>query len=134
MKTTLLTALACIPLLAACKKDEPVPVAPEPVVVTPAETTTTTPPASMPPATMETEAAPAATSMPEPAPASGSSGSSVAGATEGSGDGMYMVEKGDTLWSIAEKNAINHGDLAKWNNVNDPKELHVGRKLRLTAP
>jgi len=47
---------------------------------------------------------------------------------------MYVVDKGDTLWDIAEKNSINHGDLAKWNNINDPRELQVGRKLRLTAP
>lgn len=47
---------------------------------------------------------------------------------------MYVVEKGDTLWNIAEKNAISHGDLAKWNNINDPRELQVSRELRLTAP
>lgn len=48
--------------------------------------------------------------------------------------GTYMIEKGDTLWSIAEKNGIKHGDLAKWNNINDPRELQVGRKLMLSAP
>jgi len=47
---------------------------------------------------------------------------------------MYVVNKGDTLWDIAEKNGISHGDLAKWNNVNDPKDLQVGQKLRLSAP
>ena len=65
---------------------------------------------------------------------SSSSGSSVAGATQGAGDGMYMVDKGDTLWNIAERNGIPHGDLAKWNDISDPRQLQVGRKLRLTAP
>lgn len=122
---TLLTAIACISLLAACKKEVPAPVVVAPVVAVPA-----TPAATAPTETPTTEVAPAAAS----APASGSSGSSVAGATAGSGDGMYVVEKGDTLWDIADKNAISHGDLAKWNNIADPKELQVGRKLRLTAP
>lgn len=132
---TLLTAFACIPLLAACKKDDPVPVTPAPVVVVPADTTTATPAATVPPATENTEASPATATTPAPVSgSSGSSGSSAAGATEGSGDSMYVVETGDTLWDIAEKNAINHGDLAKWNNINDPRELQVGRKLRLSAP
>ena len=121
---TLLTAFACVTLLAACKKDEPAPVVAEPAVVVPADTTTTTPTETAPPATQATEAP----------PVSSSSGSSAAGATEGSGGGMYVVNRGDTLWNIAEKNGISHGDLAKWNNINDPRELQVGRELRLTAP
>lgn len=124
---TVLTVIACVSLLAACNKDEPAPVAAEPVVATPAETTTATPAA-----TQDTEVAP--TTAGTPASGAGSSGSSSAGATEGSGGGMYVVDKGDTLWGIAEKNGISHGDLAKWNNINDPKELQVGRELRLTAP
>lgn len=124
---TVLTAIACVSLLAACNKDEPAPVATEPVVVAPAETTTATPAA-----TQDTAVAPTTAST--PAPGEGSSGSSRAGATEGSGGGTYVVDRGDTLWSIAEKNGIRHGDLAKWNDINDPRELQVGRELRLTAP
>ncbi|UVW28378.1 LysM peptidoglycan-binding domain-containing protein [Massilia sp. H6] len=136
---TLLAAVACITLLSACKKDEPVPATTAPVAVVPDQTTTTptTPATSMPPATETTEVVPAAVPATATVPesgSSGSSGSSVAGMTEAGGDGMYEVEKGDTLWGIAEKNSISHGDLAKWNNIADPKELHVGRKLRLTAP
>ena len=126
---TLLTAVACIPLLAACKKEEPIPVVTTPpVVVVPAETTSPTLAATEPPATQMAETAPAMT------PESSTSGSSVAGASEGSGDGTYVVEKGDTLWDIAEKHKISHGDLAKWNDINDPRELQVGRTLKLTSP
>lgn len=126
----LLTAIACVSLLGACAKEEPAPVATEPVVVVPAESPAVV--ATVPPATETTEVAPAA--IITPVPVTGAVGSSVAGAREGSGDGMYVVEKGDTLWDIAEKNGIAHGNLAKWNNINDPRELHVGRQLRLTAP
>lgn len=48
--------------------------------------------------------------------------------------GTYMVTAGDTLWSIAEKNGIAHGDLAKWNDIDDPRELRIGRTLVLSAP
>ena len=120
---TLLVALACVSVLAACKNEVPAPVTTAPVVVVPADTMTATPAATLAPAAQITETAPASVS-----------GSSVAGASEGSGDGIYVVGKGDTLWDIAEKNGISHGDLAKWNNVNDPRELQVGRKLSLTAP
>lgn len=127
---TLCTLLACIPLLAACNKEERAPVTADSAVVAPADTTATAPAATVPPATQETVPATAGA----PAQESGLSGSSAAGATEGSGGGMYVVERGDTLWGIAEKNGISHGDLAKWNNISDPRELKVGREIRLSAP
>ena len=126
---TLLVALACVSALAACKDDVPEPVTTAPVVAVPADTIIATPAATLVPATQIAEAAPTTASTPASV-----SGSSVAGASEGSGNGIYVVGKGDTLWDIAEKNGIKHGDLAKWNNVNDPRELQVGRKLSLTAP
>jgi len=125
--------MACVSLLGACTKEEPELAASEPAVVAPVEAPTVVAPveapavvATVPPATTDAEAM--------PAPGTSAVGASGAGATEGSGDGMYVVEKGDTLWNIAEKNGISHGNLAEWNNVNDPRELQVGRKLRLTAP
>ena len=139
---TLLISVTCITLLAACKNDVPAPETTAPSMEAPASTTMETPPATVPPATVSTEptvpatTTPASTPMPATAPEAGtaSSGSSVAGAAQGSGGGMYVVERGDTLWSIAEKNGINHGDLATWNNVSDPRELRVGQELMLSAP
>ncbi len=131
----LLTAFACIAFLTACEREEaaPVatePVATEPVVVAPVEPVT--PAATVPPATAETEVAPATTTT--PAPGTGASGSSLAGATAGGGDGWYVVKDGDTLWDIAERNNIDHGNLAEWNNITEPRDLEIGMKLRLTAP
>lgn len=129
---TLLVAFACIPLLAACKKDEPVPVTTVPAVVAPAETAT--PASSTPPAAQSMDSPAVTTSTTTPEPASSAVGSSTAAAMQGSGSGQYVVEQGDTLWSIAAKNDIKHGDLEKWNNINDPRELQVGRELTLAAP
>ena len=126
---TLLIAFACIPLLVACNKDAPEPVAtapaaPPPVTAAPAETAA--PAAVLVPATPAVETTPTTSSA--------ASGASAAGMTASGGDGTYVVDRGDTLWSIAEKNNIPHGDLAKWNNINDPRELQIGRKLTLSAP
>lgn len=134
---TLLISVTCITLLAACKNDVPAPETTAPSMEAPASTTMETPPATLPPATVSTEptvptTTPAAAPAPEPGTAT--SGSSVAGAAQGSGGGMYVVERGDTLWSIAEKNGISHGDLATWNKVSDPRELRVGQELTLSAP
>ncbi len=138
---TLLISVTCITLLAACKNDVPAPETTAPSMEAPASTTMETPPATVPPATVSTEpTVPETTPASTPAPATASeagtasSGSSVAGAAQGSGGGMYVVERGDTLWSIAEKNGINHGDLATWNKVSDPRELRVGQELMLSAP
>lgn len=140
---TLLTAVACVSLLAACQREEPAPVAADPVVVAPADTTPVAPAAEMPAATDNMDVAPATTTtdtttMPAttttPAAGTGTSGSSAAGAMQGSGAGMYMVERGDTLWGIAQKNGVSHRDLAEWNNIDDPSDLRAGQELRLSAP
>lgn len=131
---TLLIAIACIPLLAACNKDVPEPVTTAPATTAPATTApaTTAPAETATPAAVLVPATPATETT--PATSSAASGSSAAGMTASGGEGTYVVDQGDTLWSIAEKNNIQHGDLAKWNNINDPRELQIGRKLTLSAP
>ncbi|HEY5542877.1 MAG TPA: LysM domain-containing protein, partial [Candidatus Binatia bacterium] len=49
-------------------------------------------------------------------------------------DGKHVVAKGDTLYSIAKKNGLNYRDVAKWNKIEDPRQLRVGQELRLKAP
>ena len=123
---TLLIAFACVPLLVACNKNTPEQVTPAPVAtppVTSALTGAPAPAAVLVPETPANEATPTT-----------SSAASATGMTAASGQATYVVDKGDTLWSIAEKNNIQHGDLAKWNNINDPRELQIGRKLALSAP
>lgn len=49
-------------------------------------------------------------------------------------DGVYTVQRGDTLYSIAHAFSVDFRDLARWNNVADPSLLSVGQSLRLTPP
>lgn len=48
------------------------------------------------------------------------------------GSDGHTVVKGDTLYSIAKKHGVKHQDLAKWNNITNPKRLRLGQKLRLS--
>ena len=45
----------------------------------------------------------------------------------------YTVKKGDTLFSIALDQGVDHRDLAAWNNIEQAK-IRIGQELRLTAP
>lgn len=45
-----------------------------------------------------------------------------------------VVQKGDTLFSIAQSNGLNHSQLARWNALHPPYALHTGQVLRLTPP
>lgn len=49
-------------------------------------------------------------------------------------DGIYTVQRGDTLYSIALTFGVDHRDLARWNNLADPTQLQVGQALRVTGP
>lgn len=81
-------------------------------------------PAPKPPPAPPTQTAPQA--GPEPSTPSGESAKLT--------DGKHIVAKGDTLYSIAKKNGLDHRDLATWNNIKDPRRLRVGQELRLTTP
>ena len=44
-----------------------------------------------------------------------------------------VVQKGDTLFSIAKKNNTNVQDLAKINNLNSPYTVKIGQKIKLRS-
>lgn len=46
----------------------------------------------------------------------------------------YMVQKGDTLYSIALKHNVNHEVLAEWNGISDPGSIKPGQQINVTAP
>lgn len=44
---------------------------------------------------------------------------------------MYVVKKGDTLYSIALDHGQDHKDIAAWNNLSDPNLIRIGQALRV---
>ncbi|MEL7310627.1 MAG: peptidoglycan DD-metalloendopeptidase family protein [Pseudomonadota bacterium] len=48
--------------------------------------------------------------------------------------GVYVVQPGDTFYSIAFRHKIAQEDLARWNRISDVSRIYPGQKLRLTAP
>ncbi len=48
--------------------------------------------------------------------------------------GTYVVKRGDTLYSIAVMNGVDHRELASLNNISDPSGLRVGQVLVLSRP
>jgi len=49
-------------------------------------------------------------------------------------DGVYIVRRGDTLYSIALFFGQDYRDLARWNNIDDPSRLRIGQGVRVIAP
>lgn len=49
-------------------------------------------------------------------------------------EGIYTVQRGDTLYSIATSFGVDVRELARWNNLGDTASLSVGQALRVTAP
>ncbi len=49
-------------------------------------------------------------------------------------DGTYMVQPGDTLFSIAAAFGRDVKDLARWNNIDDASRIRVGQSLRVVPP
>ena len=45
-------------------------------------------------------------------------------------DGLYTVQRGDTLYSIAVRYGIEVRELARWNGISDASVLSVGQTLR----
>ncbi|GAB4464122.1 MAG: peptidoglycan DD-metalloendopeptidase family protein [Burkholderiaceae bacterium] len=49
-------------------------------------------------------------------------------------DGTYVVQRGDTLYSIALAFGQDFRDIARWNALDDPSKLAVGKALRVAPP
>jgi lipoprotein NlpD len=47
---------------------------------------------------------------------------------------VYIVKRGDTLYSIALEHGQDYREVARWNRLDDPARLRVGRELRMTPP
>ena len=45
---------------------------------------------------------------------------------------FYIVQKSDTLYSIALAHDLDYKELAQWNNISDPALINEGQQLRLT--
>ncbi|HEX7386451.1 MAG TPA: peptidoglycan DD-metalloendopeptidase family protein [Castellaniella sp.] len=50
------------------------------------------------------------------------------------GSGYTVVQKGDTLYSIAFRNNLDYHDLAAWNGIGSNYTIYPGQRLRLHAP
>ena len=46
----------------------------------------------------------------------------------------HTVQKGDTLYSIAQIYDIDYKNLAEWNNLENPGAISIGQQLRLSSP
>ena len=44
---------------------------------------------------------------------------------------VYIVQTGDTVYSISWRYAQDHRDVIRWNNLRDPYIIHPGQKLRV---
>jgi len=106
--------VALLVALAACgKKEEPASQTPQ--AVTPAA------PEAEPTSAVSAPQASSETAAPSVEPAKSS-------------NGKYVVAQGDNLYRIAKKHGLNHRELAKWNSINNPRQLRIGQELMLTAP
>ncbi|HEY6940230.1 peptidoglycan DD-metalloendopeptidase family protein [Dokdonella sp.] len=46
----------------------------------------------------------------------------------------YLVQRGDTLYSIAFRHGVDYRELADWNGIGAPYTIYVGQELRTSAP
>jgi lipoprotein NlpD len=72
-----------------------------------------------------------------PAPAAGTPADATAApppAAREARDGVYIVQKGDTLRDIAASFGRDVRDIARWNNIDDPNKLRLGQELRVAPP
>ena len=44
---------------------------------------------------------------------------------------VYVVQKGDTLYSIAFNHGLAYHEIAELNNIQNPAMIHIGQEIRL---
>jgi lipoprotein NlpD len=54
--------------------------------------------------------------------------------TVGEQEQVYVVQRGDTLYSIALDHGINLRELAEWNNISNPAAIKLGQQISLSVP
>ena len=47
---------------------------------------------------------------------------------------VYVVQRGDTLYSIALDHGINLRELAEWNGISNPAAIKLGQQISLSVP
>ena len=47
---------------------------------------------------------------------------------------VYIVQKGDTLYSIAFLHGVDYRDVADWNHLDNPAAIKIGQQLQLHIP
>lgn len=47
---------------------------------------------------------------------------------------IYVVRKGDTLYSVALDHGLDYRELAQWNGITDASVIKEGQQLRMTPP
>ncbi|MCC5867111.1 MAG: peptidoglycan DD-metalloendopeptidase family protein [Gammaproteobacteria bacterium] len=52
----------------------------------------------------------------------------------GSQPGVYVVQRGDTLYQIAFRQGLDWRDVARWNGLGSGELIYPGQRLRLTPP
>ncbi|MHC1790845.1 LysM peptidoglycan-binding domain-containing protein [Solidesulfovibrio sp.] len=74
---------------------------------------------------------PAAASKPVPAPAPNPV---PAASAQPAGPGRYVIQSGDTLYSIAKRHGISEKRLMEANAIVDPRKIAAGKTLTIPAP
>ena len=57
--------------------------------------------------------------------------STTVSSSSGRSGASVVVQKGDTLYSIARRNNVSVGDLARWNSLPEPHTIYPGQRLWL---
>lgn len=55
-------------------------------------------------------------------------------AAQGVAGATHVVQRGETLYSIALEHGVDYHDLARWNGLGDGTRISVGQRLRLSPP